>query len=119
VASLSICKTPPWFVFSNIILRPPFISFYSREFGYVHTEGRRSKGVLNVSVLYVLERQVMIKLADSPDLCWKVAQEYQRNPIYSEDEKLMNRAYAPVRTRLIHSELLYCDDLLCVHIRIL
>ena len=34
----------------------------------------------------------MIKLADSPDLGWKVAQEYQRNPINSEDEKVMNRA---------------------------
>jgi hypothetical protein len=47
---------------------------------------------LNVSVLYVQERHMMIKLADSPDLGWKVAQEYQRNPINSEDEKVMNRA---------------------------
>ena len=35
---------------------------------------------------------MMIKLADSPDLGWKVAQEYQRNPINSEDEKVKNRA---------------------------
>ena len=35
---------------------------------------------------------MMIKLADSPALGWKVAQEYQSNPINSEDEKLMNRA---------------------------
>ena len=34
----------------------------------------------------------MIKLADSPDVGWKVAQEYQSNLINSEDEKLMNRA---------------------------
>ena len=35
---------------------------------------------------------MMIKLTDSPELGWKVAQEYQSNPINSEDEKLMNRA---------------------------
>ena len=35
---------------------------------------------------------MMIKLADSPYLGWKVAQEQQCNPINSEDEKLMNRA---------------------------
>jgi hypothetical protein len=47
---------------------------------------------LNVSILYVQERQMMIKQADSPDLGWKIAQEYQRNPKNSEDEKVMNRA---------------------------
>jgi hypothetical protein len=52
----------------------------------------KERKYLNVSVLYVQERHMMIKLADSPDLGWKVAQEYQRNPINSEDEKVMNRA---------------------------
>jgi predicted phosphohydrolase len=52
----------------------------------------KERKYLNVSVLYVQERQMMIKLAESPELGWKVAQEYQRNPINSEDEKVMNRA---------------------------
>jgi hypothetical protein len=69
----------------------------------------KERKYLNVSVLYVQERHMMIKLADSPDLGWKVAQEYQRNPINSEDEKVMNRALskAEIKTK---SEMAKKDD---------
>jgi len=44
----------------------------------------------------VQERQMMIKLADSSDLGWKVVQKNKSNFIAddSEDEKLVNRAFS-------------------------
>jgi hypothetical protein len=72
----------------------------------------KERKYLNVSVLYVQERQMMIKLADSPDLGWKVAQEYQRNPINSEDEKVMNRALSKVerKTKSAYPNSLECNE---------
>jgi hypothetical protein len=69
----------------------------------------KERKYLNVSVLYVQERQMMIKLAESPELGWKVAQEYQRNPINSEDEKVMNRALSKAE-RKTKSEMAKKDD---------
>ena len=65
----------------------------------------KERKYLNVSVLYVQKRQMMIKLADWPDLGWKVAQEYQRNPINSEDEKVMNNRALSKAERKTNSEM--------------
>jgi hypothetical protein len=50
---------------------------YSADMNTQKVVAEKERKYLNVSVLYVQERQLMIKLADSPDLGWKVAQEYQ------------------------------------------
>ena len=53
-----------------------------------------AKEKISESIAIVQERQKIIKLADSSDLGWKVAQEYESNPIAddSEDKKRMHRA---------------------------